>query len=96
MSLTARTKGGRAAARGGLNKIKAANMVDEFIRDAKRPPRQERSYPPQQRIKKLKEMLAQCELAYKNTGSWTARKKIVLIQEHIKIAEAELNLPSIW
>lgn len=96
MSLSVRIKGGRAAARGAQNKIKSGNMALEFMRDAQKTEPKPKAYPPKMRLRKLHEMLRQCKLAYENTGSWTAKKKIVLIEEHIKLAEAELNLPSVW
>lgn len=96
MALSVRIKGGRSEARGAKNKIKSGNMALEFIRDAQKPERKPKTYPPQVRLRKLHEMLRQCRLAYENTGSWTARKKIVLIEEHIKLAEAELKLPPVF
>ena len=96
MRLTVRRKGGRSEARGAKNKAKSGDMALQFMRDAAKPEHKPKSYPPEVRLRKLHEMLRQCKLAYENTGSWTAKKKIVLIEEHIKLAEAEMNLPSVW
>jgi hypothetical protein len=82
--MTARYKGGRAACRGAENKIKSGNMALTFIRDAEQQRRYERLPTPKEALLQLREMLYQCTLAYNNTGSWTAKKKIVLIQERIK------------
>ena len=95
--VTVRVKGGnRVSCRGAITKRAAGEMGLSIMRDAEKPKWKPRSYPPAVRLGKLREMLAQNQIALDRTRSFAAYKRKVVLLKHIEVAEAELALPAVW
>lgn len=92
---TVRARGGRAQARGGVNKRKSNDLGVKIIEQG-RVSQLPNAFPPEMRIKKLQRLIKQNREAMMQVQSYASVKRAALLEAHLELAKQELNLPTIW